>query len=651
MTGNLAPVHRQDDGTGTAAALAPPGPALAEFLAAYPGYAETARLDEIRAAEFGYLDAAGQVYLDFTGAGLPADTLLRSHAARLRGHCFGNPHSDNPTSMASTELVERARRAVHEHFNAPPDEYAVIFTPNATGACRLVGEAYQFGPRTRLVLTPDNHNSVNGVREYARARGAVIEYLPFGSPELRVTDGAVRDALLRRRPGPAGAAWRMTRSGSAPWAGRGLRARRQRSMGRSMSQVQEGASGRPDAPGLPGPLPQPPAGRPRRAGLFAFPAQSNVTGVQHPLEWIGLAHERGYDVLLDAAAYVPANRLDLTAVRPDFVPVSWYKVFGYPTGVGCLIARREALARLWRPWFSGGTIYAVSVRGGWHVLAGDESAFEDGTLNFLSIPDVESGLAWLRTVGIDLVQQRVACLTGWLLGQLTTLRHSNGRPMARIYGPAGTRGRGGTVTFNLLDSSGQIVDERAVMRDAAAAGISVRTGCFCNPGVGEAMFGITAAQLTGSVRRGIRTVDQYVTALGLPSGGAVRASLGLVTNFADVARFVTFLIGTYRDRDTALTGLAPRLRCLPRGAWAAHRRCLARPRACSAARAGQGQPGRARDWLATCPRQRSSPPPPATTWTTRPGPRSGPAGRSSSFTTRSPTPTSTGWSGTFPSST
>ncbi len=422
---------------------------------------------------------------------------------------------------------------------------------------------------------------MNGVREYARARGAVVDYLPFGSPELRVTDGAVREALGRRRPGPAGAAWRVTRSGQAPWAGRGLRARRQRSMGRAMSQAQQAAPGQPPVPGLAGPLPQPPAGQPRRAGLFAFPAQSNVTGVQHPLEWIEFAHERGYDVLLDAAAYVPANRLDLTAVQPDFVPVSWYKVFGYPTGVGCLIARREPLARLWRPWFSGGTIYAVSVGGDWHVLAGDESAFEDGTLNFLSIPDVESGLAWLRTVGIDLVRQRVACLTGWLLGQLTTLRHRSGRPMVHIYGPTGTRGRGGTVTFNLLDGSGQIVDERAVMRDAAAAGISVRSGCFCNPGVGEAMFGITAAQLTGSVRHGIRTVDQYVTALGLPSGGAVRASIGLVTNFADVARFVSFLTDTYRDQDTALAGLAPRLRCLPRGGW----------HGCGGTRAGLPSPG------------------------------------------------------------
>jgi selenocysteine lyase/cysteine desulfurase len=55
-----------------------------------------------------------------------------------------------------------------------------------------------------------------------------------------------------------------------------------------------------------------------RKGLFAFPAQSNFTGVRHPMDWIDLAHENGNDVLLDAAAYVPTNRLDLSVVHPDF---------------------------------------------------------------------------------------------------------------------------------------------------------------------------------------------------------------------------------------------------------------------------------------------------------------------------------------------
>ncbi|MGH3260254.1 MAG: aminotransferase class V-fold PLP-dependent enzyme, partial [Streptosporangiaceae bacterium] len=141
-----------------------------EFLAAYPDYAATSRLDELRATEYAYLDAGGHVYLDYTGAGLAADAQLRAHTERLRSGCFGNPHSENPASMASTVLIEQARAAVFGYFNASPDEYAAIFTPNATGACRLVGEAYQFRPWSRLVLTTDNHNSVHGLREFAGVR-------------------------------------------------------------------------------------------------------------------------------------------------------------------------------------------------------------------------------------------------------------------------------------------------------------------------------------------------------------------------------------------------------------------------------------------------------------------------------------------------
>jgi selenocysteine lyase/cysteine desulfurase len=533
---------------GSAGMRRPPEPA--GFLSAYPGYRSTALLDRLRATEYSYLDGGGHVYLDYAGAGLPAQAQIRAHAERMGGRCFGNPHSENPASAASTELIERARLAVLAHFNAPPGEYAVIFTGNATGACRLVGEAYPFGPRTRLVLTQDNHNSVNGLREFAASRGAVTQYVPFGPAELRVDDDAIGQALARPGPGPLGAAWRVARSGVAPWAGRGARGRRQRSLAREGVRDAD----RPVA-ALSG------AAAPRRRGLLAYPAQSNFSGVQHPLRWIQAAHEHGYDVLLDAAAYVPSNRLDLSVVKPDFVPVSWYKVFGYPTGVGCLIARREALARLRRPWFAGGSVYLASVQARWHTLAVGEAGFEDGTVSFLQIPDLEAGLSWVGGIGIEVIHQRVMCLTGWLIGRLGALRHGNGEPMARIYGPASTRDRGGTVAFNLLDPGGRVVDERGVARATAAAGISIRTGCFCNPGAIEGAFQLTKQDWRTALRGDARTMDQYLDLLGMPSGGALRASVGLASNVDDVERFLAFAEMTYRDRVAGTGGLAPRRGC------------------------------------------------------------------------------------------
>jgi selenocysteine lyase/cysteine desulfurase len=142
------------------------------------------------------------------------------------------------------------------------------------------------------------------------------------------------------------------------------------------------------------------------------------------------------------------NRLDLKAVQPDFVTVSFYKMFGYPTGVGALLIRRHAFAKLRRPWFAGGTVNFASVQGQAHVLAPAEAAFEDGTLNYLSIPAVEIGLRHLQAIGMEIITERVRCLTGWVLDQLLALRHSNGRAMVRIYGPTTTQARGGTVTLN-----------------------------------------------------------------------------------------------------------------------------------------------------------------------------------------------------------
>ncbi|MFF7705665.1 aminotransferase class V-fold PLP-dependent enzyme [Streptomyces lydicus] len=458
----------------------------------------SALIAKLRATEFGYLDDSSHVYLDHTGGGLPARSRLAAHFRRLTTFCYGNPHSENPTSSASSELIDSARCSVLRYLNADPDEYVAIFTPNATGACRLVGEAYPFAWGDRLVLTLDNHNSVNGLREYAHSRGAHMVSVPFTGHELRISDADVEAAL----------------------------------------------SGGGDA-----------------RKLFAYPAQSNFSGVQHSLDWVEMAHAHGCDVLLDAAAYLPTNRLDLSRVHPDFVAVSWYKVFGYPTGLGCLVARREAIGQLRRPWFSGGTVQAASAQIAWHRMADDASAFEDGTLNYLSIPDVETGLDWIRSIGIDTIHEHVAVLTECLLNGLRALQHSNGAPMVRIFGPHDGCRRGATVALHLLGPDGLAIDERVVSRDSAASNISLRAGCFCNPGAGEAAFGIPRTVLDRASRLSPDTIDEYVHSLGLPHGGAVRVSLGVSSNYSDVLAFLEFIVEIYRDRPHSGESLGPRVHC------------------------------------------------------------------------------------------
>ena len=453
--------------------------AFEEFKRTYPEFNSTRRLDELRAIEYARLDRKGHVYLDYTGGGLYAESQLRDHMLLLNDEIFGNPHSKNLTSMAMTELVEHARDYVLHYFNASPDEYMVIFTQNSTGALKLIGESYPFGAGDNYLLTFDNHNSVNGIREFAHAKGADVTYVPLLLPDLRVDSDFLISAF-----------------------------------------------------GL---------ARPAKNNLFAYPAQSNFTGVQHPLEWIEQAQSQGWDVLLDAASFAPSNRLDLSRWHPDFVDISFYKIFGYPTGTGCLIVRKTAAKKLRRPWYAGGTITFSSVVANDHYLTPGPAGFEDGTVNYLSLPAVEIGLRWIESIGVDMIHTRVTCLTAWLIDQLLSLRHSNGNPLIRLYGPANTIMRGGTVQVNFFDPNGRLFDCNDVERLANEHRISLRAGCHCNPGAREIALGFTKEDLSPCFKDKDRlTFEQFLHVINGKTTGALRASIGLVTTFADVYKYLQF---------------------------------------------------------------------------------------------------------------
>lgn len=456
---------------GAAMRTAPPPPAITDFA-------------DLRRREFARLDATGHAYLDYTGSGLYPRTLVDRHREFLAGAVLGNPHSENPTSRASSELVRRARSRILEFFGADPAIYTVCFTANASGALRLVGEAYPFRAGSTFVLTADNHNSVNGIARYAGARGARVVRLPLDD-ELRVPALDALPAVASRGP-PC---------------------------------------------------------------LFAFPAQSNFSGVRHPLAWIREARARGWDVLLDAAAFAPTSRLSLDDARPDFACISFYKMFGYPTGIGALIARRDALARLRRPWFAGGTVEYVSPVAGTHLLKAGPEAFEDGTIDFLGMPAVVDGLDFLDGVGMDAIASHVSALTAKLLAALARMRHACGAPLVRVYGPRGGGARGGTVAFNVLAADGRVVPYPVIERAAATAGVSIRGGCFCNPGASESAFAFPADRAGACFERVTAdgfTIERLAACLDVAAVGAVRASMGLASNERDLAR-LTAVLARFRE--------------------------------------------------------------------------------------------------------
>ena len=433
--------------------------------------------EALRAAEFARLDEQDEAYLDYTGSALYAARQVRSHADALLGGVYGNPHSESRPSRASTEAIAQARHEVLRFLDASEGVWEVVFTANATGAIRLVAESYPFDASHACVLAADNHNSVNGIREVARARDARVHYLPLDA-ELRLDDAEAHlDALARV----------------------GTR------------------------------------------GLVAFPAQSNFSGVRHPLSIAAAARARGFDVLLDAASYAPSAPLSLDALPVDFVPLSFYKLFGYPTGIGALLVRRASLAKLERRWFAGGTVQFASVQRPVHLLKAGAEGFEDGTPSFLAASALPQGFALLAEVGMERLQRRVALLTARLLDRLTALRHRDGSAAVIVHGPRTLAARGGCVAFNVRDRRGDIVPYERVETLARSARVSLRGGCFCNPGAAERAFdfpAIEAARCQDEAQRRGFSVPRFRDCLRDRAVGALRISVGLATNERDVERVV-----------------------------------------------------------------------------------------------------------------
>jgi selenocysteine lyase/cysteine desulfurase len=106
--------------------------------------------------------------------------------------------------------------------------------------------------------------------------------------------------------------------------------------------------------------------------------------------------------------------------------------------------------------------------------------------------------------------------------------------------------RGATVAMNFLDREGGVIDHRRIELLAAERGISLRTGCFCNPGAGEVALGLTKGEIetcfSGSGEQ--LTLEEFRGCIDPQKGtGAVRVSLGMVSTLEDVEAFIAFARG------------------------------------------------------------------------------------------------------------
>lgn len=220
-----------------------------------------------------------------------------------------------------------------EHFNVSSDEYSVIFTSGATASLKLVAETFEFKVNKNecqkeakeeeeetskngyFIYLHDNHTSVLGMRDLiSKNGGAHVVCLPH-----HLAFETFRESKIIERE----------------------------------------------------------ISNPESNSLFVYSAQCNFSGFKYPLEWIEKAQNalnnftsskrNKWYTFLDASAYVGTNNLDLSQYKADFVCLSFYKMFGYPTGLGALIVKKSSANVLRKIYYGGGTVNVALSSALFHV--------------------------------------------------------------------------------------------------------------------------------------------------------------------------------------------------------------------------------------------------------------------------------------------
>eukprot|EP00462_Mataza_sp_D1_P021002 CAMPEP_0175126612 /NCGR_PEP_ID=MMETSP0087-20121206/3950_1 /TAXON_ID=136419 /ORGANISM="Unknown Unknown, Strain D1" /LENGTH=740 /DNA_ID=CAMNT_0016408543 /DNA_START=37 /DNA_END=2259 /DNA_ORIENTATION=- len=309
--------------------------------------------------------------------------------------------------------------------------------------------------------------------------------------------------------------------------------------------------------------------------LFAFPAESNFSGFKYPLDWVqrvqrdGVGHSQcrqgNWKVLLDTTKFCANDTLDLACVPADFVTLSFYKLFGYPTGLGCLVVKNDVAALMRKnSYFGGGTVDASASNSDF-VVARQHSdkvyeKFEDGTVPFTSVAALPYGFDCLeKQLSLAGIRKHVTALTSFTVAELAALRHFNGQPVCEVYGHDTSQfnaspkpgdedtqaspyctPHGPIVTFNLFWPCGDYVGYAEVEKLSAAANIQLRTGCFCNIGACQIYLSLTAEDIQANLAAGHSCGDDKDIVNGRPTG-AVRASFGYMSSFEDASTFLRFI--------------------------------------------------------------------------------------------------------------
>lgn len=423
-------------------------------------------IDEIYQNEFSSRLPSDRIYLDHAGTTLYTQSQLDAHFHQLRTLTMGNPHSEQEDSK-SLHLIDECIQLILSVLDTSTRDYSLIFTLNTSHACQFLSTIFPFSSQSEYAYMIDSHNSLIGIRQQVKLKGGCFSIIDYPAQIYNDVDHD----------------WTF------------------RCAGRSISQSNDEQS------------------QDSFYCLFATPAENNFNGLRPPLHQLLQpfldsrsksmdnfpipVHRTPSDTchwltLVDCAKYLSTNTFSLSTYPVDFLVLSFYKIFGYPTGLGALIIRNETLQLLQRNiYFGGGSVQYISpfddcpvqYKSGIHGLI-------YGTIPFTTILSLSYGFQLITgRLSYRSISLHTQCLTEYCRNEMRKMKYSNGQNLCLFYGERNEvltkkgYSYGPILNFNLYNSDGRFLSPRLIQRIASDHQIMLRIGTFCAPGASQAYLG------------------------------------------------------------------------------------------------------------------------------------------------------------------
>ncbi|KAI8899631.1 pyridoxal phosphate-dependent transferase [Globomyces pollinis-pini] len=401
-------------------------------------------------------------------------------------------HYSNPHSQPLLNLkINHIRRKILSYLNTNDLDYSVIFTSNATAALKLLADSIDWNNKQFWYLDA-SHTSVVGISpKVAQFTNTPVETCTRCISESEIS-GLVREYKFQDKP-----------------------------------------------------------------VVFAYPAQCNFSGVKFSPSWINDFHTYGSgnaEVLIDIAAYSSTSAFDLSKYPADYAVLSFYKIFGFPTGLGALIVKNSCAKILKKNYTGGGTVSAISVAPLYiSNRTNIHEKFEDGTLPFQQIIALEYGFTYIESRFGDWKNLSNHCnyLANLARSKMSSLKHDNGANLVEFY-PNEWDELGPIVTFNLKSSDGSHIGYSEISKFTAIENIHLRVGRFCNPGASQFYLNLSSEDIKDMHQsHGFICGDGNDLLNGKPTG-AIRISFGMANTEHDCLKWIEFLSSYFQEKNACL---------------------------------------------------------------------------------------------------